>query len=41
LAGNVLGDPVEREVLVYLPPSYDEGARFPVLVVLPPYVPID
>ncbi len=37
LAGNVLGDPSEREVLVYLPPSYDEGARFPLVMVLPPY----
>lgn len=37
LAGNVLGDPAEREVLVYLPPSYDGTKRFPVLWVLPPY----
>jgi enterochelin esterase-like enzyme len=42
LEGNVLGDPSEREVLVYLPPSYDdtsgEGARrFPLVMVLPSY----
>jgi len=38
LSGNLLGDPTEREVLVYLPPSYDEGTRrYPLLMVLPPY----
>ena len=44
LAGNLLGDPSEREVLVYLPPSYDASVgsqpgrrRFPVVVVLPSY----
>jgi enterochelin esterase-like enzyme len=37
LSDNVLGDPALREVLVYLPPSYDEGARFPLVFVLPPY----
>lgn len=37
LRGNVLGDPVEREVLVYLPPSYDGTRRFPLVVILPPY----
>ncbi|HEY8428625.1 MAG TPA: alpha/beta hydrolase-fold protein [Sandaracinaceae bacterium] len=37
LAGNVLGDPSEREVLVYLPPSYDGRRRFPLVMVLPPY----
>lgn len=37
LSGNVLGDPIEREVLVYLPPSYDGSRRFPVVMVLPSY----
>ncbi len=37
LEGNPLGDPSEREVLVYLPPGYDDGARYPVLTILPPY----
>jgi enterochelin esterase-like enzyme len=37
LADNVLRDPIDREVLVYLPPSYDGGARFPVIMILPPY----
>lgn len=38
LAGNVLADPIEREVLVYLPPSYDASARrYPLVMVLPPY----
>ena len=39
LQGNRLGDPHEREVLVYLPPGYDETPerRYPLLMVLPPY----
>lgn len=45
LRGNVLSDPTEREVLVYLPPSYDDtlrpingGARrYPVVMVLPAF----
>ncbi len=37
LSGNLLGDPGEREVLVYLPPSYDGHRRFPLVMVLPPY----
>jgi enterochelin esterase family protein len=39
LRGNPLGDPTEREVLVYLPPSYDETKprRFPIVVVLPAF----
>jgi enterochelin esterase family protein len=45
LRGNVLSDPTDREVLVYLPPSYDEtlrspnnGARrFPMVMVLPAF----
>jgi S-formylglutathione hydrolase FrmB len=36
LVGNALGDPAERELLVYLPPSYAESARrYPVVMVLP------
>jgi S-formylglutathione hydrolase FrmB len=27
LAGNLLGDPTERDVFVYLPPGYEEGDR--------------
>ncbi|TLU51785.1 MAG: esterase [Chlorobium sp.] len=34
LAGNPLGDPTERRVPVYLPPSYDGLRRFPVLYLL-------
>jgi S-formylglutathione hydrolase FrmB len=34
LAGNPLGDPAERKVPVYLPPSYDEKRRFPVIYLL-------
>lgn len=38
LEGNPLADPSEREVLVYLPPGYDDtDARYPLLCVLPPY----
>jgi len=38
LADNPLGDPAEREVGVYLPPSYDAGARrYPVVLFLPGY----
>lgn len=36
LEGNILGDPTEREVLCYLPPSYDEGKkRYPTVMILP------
>ena len=36
LEGNALGDPVERELIVYLPPSYARGGdrRYPVVMVL-------
>ena len=39
LRGNPLSDPTEREVLVYLPPSYDETKprRYPLIVILPAY----
>jgi enterochelin esterase-like enzyme len=32
LAGNLLGDPVERELHVYTPAGYTEGVRLPLLV---------
>ena len=35
LEGNLLGDPAEQELAVYLPPGYDGGtARYPVLYLL-------
>jgi len=39
LKDNVLGDPDAREVLVYLPPGYDDAPsrRYPLLMVLPSY----
>lgn len=39
LRGNVLSDPTDREVLVYLPPSYDESKprRYPLVVILPAF----
>ena len=39
LRGNVLSDPTEREVLVYLPPSYDETKprRYPLVMLLPAF----
>ena len=38
LEDNTLRDPVEREVIVYLPPSYAAGKRrYPVLFVLTGY----
>ncbi|MCU0673608.1 MAG: alpha/beta hydrolase-fold protein [Myxococcota bacterium] len=36
LAGNLLGDPAERDLLVYLPPDYDTSQRrYPVVMLLP------
>ncbi|MCB9612220.1 MAG: hypothetical protein H6722_07190 [Sandaracinus sp.] len=36
LEGNALGDPAERDVLVYLPPGHDEGTRrYPTVMLLP------
>ncbi|MEM9194657.1 MAG: alpha/beta hydrolase-fold protein, partial [Myxococcota bacterium] len=36
LRGNPLGDPSERDVLVYLPPSYAKGDdRYPTVMLLP------
>ncbi len=38
LDDNLLGDPAERELLVYLPPSYGTGThRYPVVMVLTGY----
>jgi enterochelin esterase-like enzyme len=35
LQGNLLGDPAEQDVAVYLPPGYDQGERrYPVLYLL-------
>lgn len=34
LRGNPLGDPAERSLLLYLPPEYDRGGRFPVIFFL-------
>jgi len=35
LAGNLLGDPSERDLFVYLPPGYEESdARYPVAYLL-------
>lgn len=35
LEGNLLGDPHERELIVYLPQAYDGTRRFPTVMVLP------
>jgi S-formylglutathione hydrolase FrmB len=37
LAGNPLGDPVERELCVYLPPGYDPALRYPALLAIAGY----
>jgi len=39
LAGNLLGDPSERDLFVYLPPGYDDdpGRRYPVAYLLHAY----
>lgn len=38
LEGNLLGDPAERTIMVYLPPSYyTSGARYPVVYFLAGY----
>lgn len=34
LAGNPLGDPVERDLYVYVPPGYDETRRYPALLAI-------
>ena len=34
LRDNPLGDPHERDLYVYLPPQYDDGRRFPVVMML-------
>ena len=38
LEGNLLGDPIDREVAVYLPPNYDTSTKeYPLLVDLVGY----
>ena len=39
LRGNVLGDPSRRELVVYLPPSYESApaTRYPLVMILMPY----
>jgi len=37
LEGNLLGDPATREVIVYLPPCYNQGGNFPVVYLLHGY----
>jgi hypothetical protein len=34
LKGNPLDDPFERDVIVYLPPEYDENERYPTVYAL-------
>lgn len=34
LAGNPLGDPVERDLYVYVPPGYDESKRYPAVLAI-------
>jgi len=38
LAGNPLGDPATREVIVYVPPGLRDGERLPTVTMLPGYV---
>src|SRR6056297_1377740 len=35
LKDNPLGDPHVREVLVYLPPDYEQGGPYPTITLLP------
>jgi S-formylglutathione hydrolase FrmB len=37
LVGNPLGDPIERDLYVYLPPGYDEARRYPALLAIAGY----
>jgi len=37
LRGNPLGDPHERDLYVYVPPDYDQGGRYPLLLALAGY----
>ena len=37
LAGNLLGDPTERTIALYLPPHYNENSHYPLLMALAPY----
>ncbi|MCK4559340.1 MAG: right-handed parallel beta-helix repeat-containing protein [Calditrichia bacterium] len=34
LEGNPMGDPATRKMMIYLPPSYDQGGNFPVVYLL-------
>ncbi len=34
LAGNPLGDPIERELIVYVPPDYNPARRYPALLAI-------
>jgi S-formylglutathione hydrolase FrmB len=34
LVGNPLGDPIERELIVYVPPDYDPARRYPALLAI-------
>jgi enterochelin esterase-like enzyme len=34
LAGNPLGDPIERDLYVYVPPDYDPARRYPALLAI-------
>lgn len=37
LVGNALGDPIERDLYVYVPPDYDPSRRYPALLALVGY----
>ncbi len=37
LAGNPLGDPVERDLYVYVPPGYDASRRYPAVLAIVGY----
>jgi len=37
LVVNLLGDPIERTIAVYLPPHHNEGCHYPLLMALAPY----
>ena len=34
LVGNPLGDPIDRELIVYVPPDYDPARRYPALLAI-------
>ena len=37
LISNMLGDPTDRTLAVYLPPHYDKACHYPLLMALAPY----